>query len=69
MALRHAGLQEGSAGWGEALHGASPFVRSKYQGHEERIELRRSIRRRVVDDLKSVHGVMSWSQPMTIRGG
>ncbi len=60
MALRQAGLQEGSVEWGEVLHGASPFVRSNYQGHEERIELRWSIRRRVVDDLKSVHGVMSW---------
>lgn len=69
MALRQAELQEGSVDWSAALHGASTIVRSNYQGHEERIELRRRIRRRVVDDLKSVHGVMSWSQPMTIRGG
>ena len=60
MALRQAGLQEGSVEWGEALHGASPFVRSNYRGHKECIELHWSIRRRVVDDLKSVHGVMSW---------
>ena len=69
MALRQARLQEGSAGWDAALRGASTFVRSNYQGHEERIELRRRIRRRVMDDLKPIHGVMSWSQPMTIRGG
>lgn len=60
LVLRQAGLQEGSVQWGKVLHGESTLFRSNHQGNQETIELRWSMRRRVVNDLGSVYGAMSW---------
>lgn len=63
LELRRAGLQEGSAQWSKVLHGDSALFRSNHLGNQETIEFRWSMRRRVVDDLKFVYGVMPWVDP------
>ena len=60
LELRRAGLQEGTVQWNQALHGESTLFRYNRHGDKETIELRWSMRRRVVNDLGFVYGAMPW---------
>ncbi|MBJ7223490.1 MULTISPECIES: DUF6710 family protein [unclassified Brenneria] len=60
LALRQAGLQEGSAEWRKALCGETSLPRCNWKGEEEHIQLRWSIRRAVVNDPGSIYGVRPW---------
>lgn len=60
LALRQAGLQAGSEEWRKVISGDAALMRRNWIGEEESVQLSWRIRRQVVNDLKSVYGVMEW---------
>lgn len=61
--LRSSGISKNSELWNQVLRSQSHLVRVNYVGEEEQIHLVWSIRRRVVDSLNDVHGVLGWVEP------
>lgn len=59
-ALLAAGIDRGSPRWNDILRGNSSFTRRSYEGRDEEVYLHWTLRRRIVDDLSTVHGVMPW---------
>lgn len=65
LALRQAGLKDGSAAWRNVITSADSFTRRTRAGKEERVQLTYRVRRSVVDDLSFVYGTMPWIPPDT----
>jgi len=57
LALRQAGLKEGSAEWHRVLNGEESFTRVSYNGDPETVGLRWHFRRQIFNDLKFIHGI------------